>query len=50
MRTRGAQWLAVVDPCEGFKPSQGFFEATRRFAEEVPGQFLLGAVGTTLNL
>ena len=25
------------------------FEATRRFAEEMPGQFLLGAVGTTLN-
>ena len=26
------------------------FEATRRFAEEMAGQFLLGAVGTTLNL
>lgn len=26
------------------------FEATRRFAEEMPDQFLLGAVGTTLNL
>jgi len=25
------------------------FEATRRFAEEIPGQFLLGAVGTTLR-
>ena len=25
------------------------FEATRRFAEEMPGQFLLGAVGTTLK-
>jgi len=25
------------------------FEATRRFAEEMPGQFLLGAVGTTLR-
>ena len=26
------------------------FDATRRFAEEMPGQFLLGAVGTTLKL
>ena len=26
------------------------FEATRRFAEEMPGQFLIGAVGTTLRL
>jgi 7,8-dihydropterin-6-yl-methyl-4-(beta-D-ribofuranosyl)aminobenzene 5'-phosphate synthase len=25
------------------------FEATRRFSEEMPGQFLLGAVGTTLR-
>jgi 7,8-dihydropterin-6-yl-methyl-4-(beta-D-ribofuranosyl)aminobenzene 5'-phosphate synthase len=25
------------------------FEATRRFAEEMPGQFLIGAVGTTLK-
>ncbi|MGB9300667.1 MAG: MBL fold metallo-hydrolase, partial [Anaerolineae bacterium] len=25
------------------------FEATSRFAEEIPGQFLLGAVGTTLR-
>jgi len=25
------------------------FEATRRFAEEMPGRFLLGAVGTTLR-
>jgi 7,8-dihydropterin-6-yl-methyl-4-(beta-D-ribofuranosyl)aminobenzene 5'-phosphate synthase len=26
------------------------FEATRRLAEEMPGQFVIGAVGTTLNL
>ena len=26
------------------------FEATRRSAEEMPGQFLLGAVGTTIRL
>lgn len=26
------------------------FQATRRFAEEMPGQFVVGAVGTTLNL
>jgi 7,8-dihydropterin-6-yl-methyl-4-(beta-D-ribofuranosyl)aminobenzene 5'-phosphate synthase len=26
------------------------FEATRRFAEEMPGQLVLGTVGTTLNL
>jgi len=25
------------------------FEATRCFAEEMPGQFLLGVVGTTLR-
>jgi 7,8-dihydropterin-6-yl-methyl-4-(beta-D-ribofuranosyl)aminobenzene 5'-phosphate synthase len=26
------------------------FEATSRFAQEMPGQFLLGAVGTTLRI
>jgi len=35
--------LVVPCHCTGF-------EATRRFAEEMPGQFLLGAVGTTLRI
>jgi len=34
----------VVMPCH----CTGF-EATRRFVQEMPGQFLLGAVGTTLK-
>jgi hypothetical protein len=32
-----------IDPSEGL-------DATRRLTEDMPGQFLLGAVGTTLNL
>jgi hypothetical protein len=28
---------------------EGLFEATARFAKEMPGQFVLGAVGTTLR-
>lgn len=34
--------LVVPCHCTGF-------EATRRFAEEMPGQFVIGAVGTTLR-
>ena len=35
--------LVVPCHCTGF-------EATRRFAEEMPGQFLLGAVDTSLKI
>jgi len=34
--------LAMPCHCTGF-------EATRRLAEEMPGEFLIGAVGTTLR-